>query len=168
MSPTIRRWSGRSTKSSTSRSSSRMATRVSRGVPLIRISRFTRIVSRASARGAVGLPNVKGRPPALERPVTAPDSIDRQWRRPSPVGDGAGAERRHVPHLQPAALPSEGTAHLHTSLPATRHLRPTSRPLAHGAREGASAHQEAGVSSLRRGHLLHIGPVNVRVYYTYV
>src|ERR671919_732271 len=42
MSPTVRRWSGRSTSSSTSRSSSRMATRVSRWLPLIRISRFKR------------------------------------------------------------------------------------------------------------------------------
>src|SRR4029078_7559113 len=40
MSPTVRRWSGRSTRSSTRRSSSRMATRVSRWLPLIRISRF--------------------------------------------------------------------------------------------------------------------------------
>src|SRR5687767_1861243 len=43
MSPTVRRWSGRSTSSSTSRSSSRIATRVSRWLPLIRISRFTRL-----------------------------------------------------------------------------------------------------------------------------
>src|SRR5919106_2564458 len=42
MSPTVRRWSGRSTSSSTRRSSSRMATRVSRWLPLIRISRFKR------------------------------------------------------------------------------------------------------------------------------
>ena len=40
MSPTMRRASGRSTRSSTSWSSSRMATRVSRGFALIRISRF--------------------------------------------------------------------------------------------------------------------------------
>src|SRR5204862_691004 len=40
MSPTERWESGRSTRSSTRRSSSRMATRVSRGFPLIRISRF--------------------------------------------------------------------------------------------------------------------------------
>src|SRR3954447_366485 len=40
MSPTERRWSGRSTRSSTRRSSSRIATRVSRWLPLIRISRF--------------------------------------------------------------------------------------------------------------------------------
>src|SRR6266545_994352 len=40
MSPTERRESGRSTRSSTRRSSSRMATRVSRGLPEIRISRF--------------------------------------------------------------------------------------------------------------------------------
>src|SRR5919109_3584832 len=42
MSPTVRRWSVRSTSSSTRRSSSRMATRVSRWLPLIRISRFKR------------------------------------------------------------------------------------------------------------------------------
>src|SRR5436309_5161026 len=40
MSPTERRESGRSTRSSTRRSSSRMATRVSRWLPLINISRF--------------------------------------------------------------------------------------------------------------------------------
>jgi hypothetical protein len=40
MSPTMRRASGRSTRSSTSWSSSRMATRVSRGFALIKISRF--------------------------------------------------------------------------------------------------------------------------------
>src|SRR5918996_2305768 len=42
MSPTVRRWSGRSTSTSTRRSSSRIATRVSRWLPLIRISRFKR------------------------------------------------------------------------------------------------------------------------------
>src|SRR5262245_54058903 len=40
MFPTVRRISGRSTNSSTRRSSSRIATRVSRWLPAIRISRF--------------------------------------------------------------------------------------------------------------------------------
>src|SRR2546426_274735 len=57
MSPTMRRASGRSTRSSARRSSSRMATRVSRGLPLIRISRF-----KAGSLGA-------GRPAAARRPV---------------------------------------------------------------------------------------------------
>src|SRR4051812_9809018 len=54
MSPTVRRWSGRSTRSSTSRSSSRIATRVSRWLPLIRISRFKLLdLDRVRLRGTI-------------------------------------------------------------------------------------------------------------------
>src|SRR5437667_380839 len=63
MSPTMRRASGRSTKSSARRSSSRMATRVSRGLPLIRISRF-----KARSLGT-------GRPAAARRPVIDPTRV---------------------------------------------------------------------------------------------
>src|SRR4051794_11605759 len=55
MSPTIRAASGRSTMSSTSTSSSKMATRVSRAVVFIRISRFTPpSVVRGGGRGPRG------------------------------------------------------------------------------------------------------------------
>jgi hypothetical protein len=50
MSPTILRASGRSTRSSTSSSSSMIATRVSRGVALMRISRFISLRQRTSPR----------------------------------------------------------------------------------------------------------------------
>src|SRR3989442_1599626 len=63
MSPTMRRASGRSTRSSARRSSSRMATRVSRGLPLIRISRF-----KARSLDA-------GRPTAAGRPVIDPTRV---------------------------------------------------------------------------------------------
>src|SRR2546426_416078 len=63
MSPTMRRASGRSTRSSARRSSSRMATRVSRGLPLIRISRF-----KARSLGT-------GRPAAARRPVIDPTRV---------------------------------------------------------------------------------------------
>src|SRR3954470_16531449 len=53
MSPTERRWSGRSTRSSTRRSSSRIATRVSRWLPLIRISRFKCWTSAVIQAGSV-------------------------------------------------------------------------------------------------------------------
>src|SRR5947209_19025217 len=62
MSPTMRRASGRSTRSSTRRSSSRMATRVSRGLPLINISRF-----KACALDP-------GRPAARRDPIVVPAS----------------------------------------------------------------------------------------------
>src|SRR5438309_1537428 len=63
MSPTMRRASGRSTRSSARRSSSRMATRVSRGLPLIRISRF-----KARSLDAAG-------PAAAGRPVIGPTRV---------------------------------------------------------------------------------------------
>src|SRR5262245_51663795 len=62
MSPTIRRASGRSTSSSTNWSSSMIATRVSRGVALIRISLFI-------AHGGVGgCPFHRGDRPPLFQP----------------------------------------------------------------------------------------------------
>src|ERR671914_1334116 len=64
MSPTVRRWSGRSTSSSTNRSSSRIATRVSRWLPLIRISRFKCDLSRPKSSNEKRAP--QGCPPPYE------------------------------------------------------------------------------------------------------
>src|SRR2546427_11842140 len=58
MSPTERRESGRSTRSSTRRSSSRMATRVSRGFPLINISRFKAVTLAPGREAPAGEPVV--------------------------------------------------------------------------------------------------------------
>src|SRR6266702_6391183 len=58
MSPTERRESGRSTRSSTRRSSSRMATRVSRGFPLIKISRFKAVTLAPGREAPAGEPVV--------------------------------------------------------------------------------------------------------------
>src|SRR5688572_267787 len=55
MFPTVRRISGRSTRSSTRRSSSRMATRVSRWLPAIRISRFNCVHLDARDSGSGGI-----------------------------------------------------------------------------------------------------------------
>src|SRR5437667_667176 len=92
MSPTERRESGRSTRSSTRRSSSRMATRVSRGLPEISISRF-KAGTLASRREA----------PAPREPVVFPAIVQltghAQLRRHR-QGDqsiGKAAERRQRP-----------------------------------------------------------------------
>src|SRR6266852_6733580 len=92
MSPTERWESGRSTRSSTRRSSSRMATRVSRGFPEINISRF-KAVTLASRREAA----------APREPVVFPAIIQlaghAQLRRHR-QGDqsiGKAAERRQRP-----------------------------------------------------------------------
>src|SRR2546428_220406 len=76
MSPTERWASGRSTRSSTRRSSSRMATRVSRGLPLISISRFK--------AGTLD----PGRPAAPRDPDVVP-AVSRET-----IGLGARARRR--------------------------------------------------------------------------
>jgi hypothetical protein len=145
-----------------------MATRVSRGVPLIKISRFTRIVSRATARGAAGLPNVEGRPPALQRPAAVQESIDRHRCRPGPIGDGTGARGHPDLHLQPAAAPHQGVAHLSIVDATLPHLRPTQIRLAHGARDHARARQEETISGLRRSMELHSDELNVLHLWTYV
>src|SRR3989442_6267277 len=88
MSPTMRRVLGRSTRSSTRRSSSRMATRVSRGLPLINISRF-KACALDPARPAAG------RDPNVVPARTLSERID--WRCDEPIGREAGARRGDAP-----------------------------------------------------------------------
>src|SRR6266566_9334976 len=89
MSPTERWESGRSTRSSTRRSSSRMATRVSRGFPEISISRF-KAVTLAPRRetAAPGKPVVFPAIVQLARPI---------WRGHRDDSIGEAAERRQSP-----------------------------------------------------------------------
>src|SRR5206468_3992565 len=75
MSPTMRRASGRSTRSSTRRSSSRIATRVSRALPLISISRFkaTSLV-RSLAGGLLLTGMITGAAPLVAQTLQYPDA----------------------------------------------------------------------------------------------
>src|SRR6266566_7589244 len=89
MSPTERWESGRSTRSSTRRSSSRMATRVSRGFPEISISRFKAVTlaprrETSASREPVVFPAIV----QLARPI---------WRGHRDDSIGEAAERRQSP-----------------------------------------------------------------------
>src|SRR6266576_5735773 len=89
MSPTERWESGRSTRSSTRRSSSRMATRVSRGFPEISISRFKAVtLTPRRETAAPGKPVVFPAIVQLARPI---------WRAHRDDSIGEAAERRQSP-----------------------------------------------------------------------
>src|SRR5213596_2369463 len=92
MSPTERWESGRSTRSSTRRSSSRMATRVSRGLPEMSISRFKAVTLAPRAEAS-----------ATREPVVIPAIVQLaghahlRWHRQGDQSIGKAAERRQRP-----------------------------------------------------------------------
>src|SRR3989441_10711953 len=103
MSPTMRRGLGRSTRSSTKRAASRMATRVSRWLPLISISRF-KACALDPARPAAG------RDPNVVPARTLSERID--WRCDKPIGRGAGARGGDAPERRQQARSPMHTVNL--------------------------------------------------------